>query len=66
MLVRAVFKVPANNNNSIFCYKLFIAYLVLYHIASYAIVSDAIFFCIAVFMIDKSTQVHTSESKIIA
>lgn len=66
MLVKAVFKVRDNNNDSIISYKLFIAYLVLYHIASYAIVSDAIFFCIAVYMIDELTQVHTSDSKIMA
>lgn len=54
MLLVALLKVPVNRES--YYNKLFIAYLVLFHIASYAIVSDAIFFCVAVYMIDKSEE----------
>ena len=35
--------------------KYYIIFLALYHIASYAIVTDMIYFCIAIYMIDKLT-----------
>lgn len=53
MLIVSLFKAPINRSYNY--NKLYIAYLVLYHIASIAIVSDAIFFCVSVYMIEKSS-----------
>lgn len=54
MLLVALLKTPINRE--LYYNKLFIAYLALFHIASYAVVSDAIFFCISVYMIDKANK----------